>query len=403
MIHSFSCKNFYSFLEEATVDFEVNDNAPKNNGYFTSPSGSRLSKVEAVIGANASGKTNLLKILPFFKWLIVDSFTMNPDAPIALQGFAFGEDKNQPSELSVVFEIDGKIYSYSFILDKKKILSENLELTSFVKEKKGTKQIFSRIWNKETNRYDFEGENFGLPKGSENLLRSNASVISTAARLNHEESQQISKFWQKIETNAMESGWVGDPMLNNGMPQWFEALVFYSQNDARKKKVEKLRSRFNLGLDGINFEKEEQAGQLTIKNIHATHTFNGQKQLLPIQYESSGTKQLFILLKTILLVLSQGGIAILDEFDVNLHPEMGMALFNIFVQPETNPKNAQLLFSTHSHLVLSALDKYQIVLVEKNEKGFSESWRLDEMANVRADENYYTKYLAGAYGAVPKI
>ena len=104
-----------------------------------------------------------------------------------------------------------------------------------------------------------------------------------------------------------------------------------------------------------------------------------------------------------MLVLSQGGIAILDEFDVNLHPEMVMALFNLFVQPETNPKNAQLLFSTHSHLVLSALDKYQIVLVEKNEKGFSESWRLDEMANVRADENYYTKYLAGAYGAVPKI
>ena len=120
-------------------------------------------------------------------------------------------------------------------------------------------------------------------------------------------------------------------------------------------------------------------------------------------YESSGTKQLFILLKTILKALASGGVAILDEFDVNLHPEMVLALFDLFIQPETNPNRAQLLFSTHNHMVLSKLDKYQIVLVEKGEDGKSESWRLDEVSGVRADENYYSKYIAGAYGAVPKI
>ena len=122
-----------------------------------------------------------------------------------------------------------------------------------------------------------------------------------------------------------------------------------------------------------------------------------------MQYESSGTKQLFVLLKTILLVLLKGGVAVLDEFDVNLHPEMVLALFELFIQPETNPKNAQLLFSTHSHRILSNLDKYQIILTEKNDKGESESWRLDECSGVRADDNYYSKYIAGAYGAVPKL
>jgi predicted ATPase len=96
-------------------------------------------------------------------------------------------------------------------------------------------------------------------------------------------------------------------------------------------------------------------------------------------------------------------VAVLDEFDVNLHPEMVLALFELFIQPETNPKNAQLLFSTHSHQILSKLDKYQIILTEKNDKGESESWRLDEMSGVRADDNYYSKYIAGAYGAVPKL
>ena len=93
MIHSFSCKNFYSFEELTTLDFEVNDNAPENSGYFKAKSGIRLSKVETVIGPNASGKTNLLKVLPLLKWLIVESFNMKPEANLPIQSFAFGEAK----------------------------------------------------------------------------------------------------------------------------------------------------------------------------------------------------------------------------------------------------------------------------------------------------------------------
>jgi predicted ATPase len=57
-----------------------------------------------------------------------------------------------------------------------------------------------------------------------------------------------------------------------------------------------------------------------------------------------------------------------DEFDTNLHPEMVMALFDLFIQPETNPKNAQLILSTHSHLLLSKLDKYQLFQLKRIKK-----------------------------------
>jgi len=403
MIHSFSCKNFYSFGESGEVSFVVNDNAPQNNGYFIATSGSRLSKVEAIIGPNASGKTNLLKVLPFLKWLIIDSFNMKPEDPIAVQPFAFSDENAQPTELSVVFEIDGKEYNYSFVLNKQKILSEELAVTNFVNEKKGSKKLFTRTWNSTENRYNFEGENFELPKGFDNLLRLNASVIGTAARLNHKEGQDIAKFWQTLETNTTESGSMRDPLSQNTIPHWFEVLMYYSENETLKKEAEKLLSRFDLGLNGINIDKKQGANGMTTIEVQGLHEFNEQKKQLPIQYESAGTKQLFILLKTILQVLERGGIAVLDEIDINLHPEIVLALFDLFIQPETNPKNAQLLLSTHSHLILSKLDKYQIVLVEKNENGASEAWRLDEVSGVRADENYYSKYIAGAYGAVPKI
>lgn len=404
MIHSFSCKNFYSFGELTTVNFAVNDNAPQNDGYFKARSGTRLSKVETVIGSNASGKTNLLKVLPFLKWLIVDSFNTKPEDPIVVQSFAFGDQKNKSTELSVIFEVNENVYTYNFVLNKNKILTEELKLKNKAKEKVTSKKIFSRSWNETNNQYDFEDKNFNLPKGFENLLRKNASVIGTAARLNHKESQDIAKFWQQIETNVIEAGWIGDYLMPPNTQQLLGVLDFYSEdaNEAIKKEAEKLLSRFDLGLLGFEIKKEKKGNGLSL-NVSAAHSFNGQKQNLPLQYESSGTKQLFVILKSILMALAQGGVAVLDEFDVNLHPEMVLALFDLFTQPETNPKNAQLLMSTHSHLILSKLDKYQIILVEKNENGVSESWRLDEVSGVRADENYYSKYIAGAYGAIPKL
>lgn len=228
-------------------------------------------------------------------------------------------------------------------------------------------------------------------------------MVSVAVRLNHKASQDILNFWKKVETNVVEAGWVGDHLLPNSGEQLIEVLSFYSdgKNEILKKEAEKLLSRFGLGLESFDIKKEQKENNLSVR---VSHSFNSRIEHLPMQYESSGTKQLFVLLKTILLVLNNGGVVILDEFDVNLRPEILISLLGLFIQPETHPNNAQILFSTHSHRVLSRLDKYQIVFVEKNNKGASESWRLDEMgANVRADDNYYTKYIAGAYGAIPNL
>lgn len=403
MIHSFSCKNFYSFGDQfTTVSFVVNDNAPKNDGYFDAPSGTRLSKIETVIGPNASGKTNLLKVVPFLKWLIVDSFNINPSALIPVLPFMFYDHKDKPTELSVEFEIDKDIYIYNFSLIRLRILSEELRVKNKTKQKITSKRIFYRVWDDKIKKYNFEGKNFNVPKGFENLLRSNASVISVLMRLNHKQSQEIAKFWQNVETNVIEAGWIGDHLLPNATQQLIGTLNFYSENEKIKKEAEKFLSKFDLGLEAFDIKKEKREEGISI-DVQAVHSFDGQTKYLPIQYESSGTKQLFVLLKTILQLLASGGVAVLDEFDVNLHPEIVLALFELFIQPETNPNNAQLLFSTHSHLVLSKLDKYQIVFIEKNNKGLSESWRMDEMSGIRADDNYYSKYIAGAYGAVPKI
>jgi len=404
MIHSFSCKNFYSFNGLTTVDFAVNEKAPDNYGYFSTPIESRLSKVETVIGSNASGKTNLLKVLPFMKWLIMDSSNMAPMAILPAKPFMFGGQKNKPIELSADFEIDNNIYTYAFVLNDKKIMLEELKVKNKSNQKLTSKKIFLRQWDDKTKKYNLIDKNFNLPKGFDNSIRPNASIVSVATRLGHKESIKFFNYWKKIETNVNEAGWIGDRLLPNATQQLIETLDFYSEIDNKiiKKKAEKLLSRFDLGLDSFNIKKLKKDNGFSM-DVKVAHSFDGKIEYLPMQYESSGTKQLFVLLKTILLVLTNGGIAVLDEFDVNLHPEMVLSLFELFIDKETNPKNAQLFFSTHSHRVLSKLDKYQIIFTEKNQKGESEAWRMDDMSGIRADDNYYSKYVAGAYGAVPKL
>jgi len=403
MIHSFSCKNFYSFKDKAVVDFVVNEHAPKSNGFFKDKSNTRLSKAETIIGSNASGKTNLLKVLPFMKWLVSSSFNLDPLASIPVRPFKFGGYSEKPTELSAEFEIKGLVYLYKIKLNSEMVLFEELLYKSRSKEKVTYKMAFLREWDNTNLLYKFNGKHFKFPRGFEKALRKNASVIGSAIRLNHRPSQEIADFWNHIETNVIEAGWIGDYMLPNANFVFFETLSFFCDNNVLKKEAEKLLSNFDLGLDSFEINKDKKNDGSTSIEAKVAHIFNGEKQYVDIKYESSGTRQLFVLLKTVLQVLNNGGVAVLDEIDVNLHPEIVMSLLDLFLQPETNPKNAQLVFSTHSHLVLSKVNKYQITLVEKNINGISESWRLDEMSGVRSDDNYYLKYIAGAYGAFPNI
>ena len=102
--------------------------------------------------------------------------------------------------------------------------------------------------------------------------------------------------------------------------------------------------------------------------------------------------------------LQKGTPVIIDELDAYLHPKIVAELVALFLDEEKNTKNAQLIFSSHSHSVMNTLDKYQIFITEKNEYGATELGRLDDFGvGVRNDENFYNKYIAGYYGGVPKI
>jgi AAA15 family ATPase/GTPase len=102
-------------------------------------------------------------------------------------------------------------------------------------------------------------------------------------------------------------------------------------------------------------------------------------------------------------VLSQGELAIVDEFSPSLHPFLVRELIRVFHDSQLNPKGAQLVFATHDFSLLSGslFRRDQVWFTEKNESGATDLYSLHDIKGVRDDEPFEKGYLRGRYGAIP--
>jgi AAA15 family ATPase/GTPase len=393
MIYKFSVSNFYSFKENSEMDLTVNEHAPKTDSYIEVVNNNRITKVGAVFGHNASGKTNLLRVLPFLKWFITSSFNTKPEDEVPFKPFFFNKIEKNNTFFSVVFEISKNIYKYELELTTKKIISEQLS--------ENDKKLFSRSWNKEKNEYIYDLKKYGISKEFENLIRDNVSIISLGAQAKHDLSIRIYKYWEDMTTNIIESGRIA---TDNNI---FGASEVYYKNPELKAKAEKMLSQFDLGLSKIEIQehKFDEGDNKKVYIPFAKHIYDKESNSfqMPFVYESHGTINLFSLLPRIFNCLDKGSIIILDEFDADLHPQMLPVLIELFISKKHNPKNAQIIFNSHSPQILNELDKYQIYFTEKDKKCSSCVYRLSDIEGVRVDDNYYAKYISGKYGAVPDI
>lgn len=404
MIHKLTFKNFFSFKEEVSISFVVDGNAPDTDAYFKDAFGNRISKIMTVIGANASGKTNLLKSVEFLRWFIMDSFSdLEPDSPITrsnneiFKPFAFCEDE-APSTFEITFGLSEGIYKYALEVVETRVLREVLELKH---ETNRWNFIFSRKYNKDLGEYENNFAKLDLPSDFNKLVRANSSVLSAAKQISNPEAVKIVNYFSKLETSFDEMG----APNKNAYKALYNVAEFYHKQPSIKTKVEKILKRFDLGLSKLEVMEIKRADNTNIYIPFAYHKHVGSEDesSLLMQEESGGTRNLFLLLKDIFSALETGNTVVFDELDNNLHPLMVPEIVNLFTSKNHNPHNAQLFFSTHNVQILSELDKQQIVIVEKDENNVSDAWKLDEIEGVRAGENYYAKYLAGIYGGIPKF
>lgn len=401
MLHQLKFKNFYTFADEVVVSFVLGSHSPEGNYSFVSKSGHRLNKLLAVIGPNASGKTTVLKALTFLKWFVADSFaSQKPDDDIVVEGHFFSDNTNTSFE--VIFDYQTKIYRYELTLNRKRVITESL----YIKTSSYFSYVFKREWNEKNKDYVFSQKNFGFSKREAAKVRPNASIISTASQYEVFIAGEIQDACNAIFSNVGVYGGL------NGMAavhQALDAAEVFKRNPTLERQAASILCKMDLGLQDIFIKPEtivESTSQKTfeISVPHGLHRKGKVEKQLQLWKESSGTLKAYLLLSIMLPALEIGGLIVVDELESDLHPDMLFPLLDLFISPETNPHNAQVIFSTHSHSVLDMLNKDQVLLVEKNtETGLSEAWLLGDMEGVRRDDNLYAKYRAGAYGAVPNL
>nr|MDQ2696677.1 AAA family ATPase [Pseudomonadota bacterium] len=237
MFHYVRFKNFFSFRCETELSFRLNRHVPEDRRSFTSPTGQRLTKLLAVIGPNASGKTNALKPLAFLKWFVTDSFFAKPDASLAFQTHFFSDDP--ASEFLLEFEINGKVYRYELVATREKVIFEAV----YVKTSRLFSYLFRREWQAENNEYQVQQKQFGFNPYEARQVRPNASLICTAAQFKVPLALDIVRFFRSLYTNV---DFMGRRHFSYG--DVFKAADFFADHEYAVGQMTELLRKWDLGL-----------------------------------------------------------------------------------------------------------------------------------------------------------
>ncbi len=412
MLIEFSVKNFLSFKDKVTLSMEKG-NGDENIHNVITKDGLNLLKTAVVYGANASGKSNLLKAFTCAILMVRNSNLI----PVGgkwnfLKPFLFDETtKNNSSEFEFIFIINGIKYRYFFSADANKIYDEILD--AYYTQK--PTNIFTRT---KTNTYEFNKDANKLEslkaKNTENKL-----FLSTATNWNYDKTKDV-YLWFSNVIDTYDS-------FNNISDQDLEE--YSNDSNSLKEFALKLLKKADILIKDIHVNYEEKEMDSTKNNmfvssfVRTNGTFKMSNVNIELDHEvvdkdsnlhyyklnfndeSSGTRVLFALAPFLKKAFESSKIIIVDELEKSLHPALVEFIIKLFNNKDINKANSQLIFMTHATniLNLNLLRRDQIWFTEKDIKtGVSDLYPLDSFP-VRKDENIYKGYINGRYGAIPFI
>ncbi|MDN7224059.1 ATP-binding protein [Providencia stuartii] len=385
MLVSFGAKNFSSFKEGFEISFKLGKNCPAEISR-----GKNISNLVCVKGANGSGKTNILRALYFLSRFITDSFSSKPDEVIPFDSYF---NNHEPSDFYVSFYLDNVLYTYELKATDKCILSERIS-----KKSKRKTLIFERIGNKLTDVHSEYLELQQIPN-----LRSNVSVISTAKQFGFNVTEDIWYIFNNILSNVSYTGLMAESFDIDFINK------FLFKNSEYMEFTKKIITKFDPAIKDIFIKEIDTNILLTGESQKKyipwfVYNVDGKMEILSFTSQSSGTKALYKQLVAYKSVIDAGGILILDEFDINLHPHILPFLLKIFLDEELNTDNAQIIFTTHNTDILDFLGRYRTYLVNK-EGTESYCYRLDEIPGdiLRNDRLITPAYNQGKIGGIPNL
>jgi hypothetical protein len=403
MIRSVTLENFFSFRDETLLDFRTSARTPTDHSFTASRMGDQVSLLTGVFGANASGKTNLLKSIAFLNYFMRSSYEMlQPDAEVPVDAFLL--QQQEPVRFHLEYEGLGDVYRYFLSIRDSSVLEERLQKRH--PKTLSFRTLISRQAGERFPKVEADAD-FVDPSAVRKLLRDrpNASVLSAGNVTGQKGFLRALEALGHIETNVNRSGKASFSDGTN-LKDLTDAAEYFQDNPQFMADVEARLQSADLGISKMEIRKLDimnPKGETEERAVPFLRHRSGKDEfMMPITHESSGTRRLFLLLRSFLPVLTEGGMVVIDEMESDLHPHLIPLFLDLFTDEDTNPKRAQLLFTCHHVEILNHLAKEQIVLVDKDSDNISHAQRLSDIKGVRREENFFANYNAGRYQAVPE-
>jgi len=393
MLVQFEVNNFASIKDTVTLSL----NAGKKDTHSFPVRKYNLLQSVVLYGANASGKSNLLKAMNMMASLVLNRNKVSSSVdPLEHQPFLLNsETETASTSFEMIFIVDEIIYRYGFEYDSKSVYAEWL----FADEKGTEAKLFYRDIDE---KFYVNPNKFKEGKGLENRTLENHLFLWKCDSENGKISKKIIKwFFQLTMIDGLDTkDFDSQKKLNN---QFF------------KKNILELVKVADLGILNIDTKEDIFKNMFTnrsFKTITIHRKFDKDNNLIgDVEFslkknESLGTQKFFAISTPILDTLENGKILIIDELDASLHPLLTMHLIKMFHNKELNKKNAQLIFATHDTNLLQddLLGRDQVWFAEKDTYGATDIYSLLEYKEkTRKDSNKEKLYLQGRYGAIPYI
>ena len=395
MLLEFSFANFLSFRDKVTISMVAtalrDRKADIGDATFGvgEDSAISLNRCCTLFGANASGKSNVVKALAFFKWFTMNSSKdVQAGEEIPVRNYALSSvSAAEPSLFEIMLFADGNTYRYGFEVNTKEVCREWLYIKS---DKKRSKEI--ELFYRDGKRFEIHPKfSIGKELADKNMVRDNALLLSLAGQFNDTYAKTI-------------MNWLNDTTIitaNSETEIWAIALKAMENPETRNRMVEFSRYA-DLGIEDISLS------ELGVLTSHTQYDDEGRETASVTfsmkESESEGTVKYFSLAYPILDTLEHGKRLIVDEFGSKLHTLLITRVISLFNTKAGNPNKAQLMVTLHDTNILnnSLLRRDQIWFTQKNGRGESELYSLSDY-KVRSDASYEKDYLLGKYGATPII
>ena len=363
-----------------------------------------LLRSAAIYGPNAAGKSNFLKAFGTMRRIVLTSATEFKQLPVV--PFRFDSQTiAQPSTFEVVVLIDGVRYQYGFRATVERIIGEWL----FAFPKGRSQRWFERSLAERSaeENFQFGDKLIGDKDVWRRATRANALLLSTAVQLN---SRQLKPLFDWFH-NTLEFSGIHLSGLLTSLDCYLEGhnsrvIEFLRAADFAISTVRIDESSFDSSVDAILTGEPLKHPDLRHWKLYVGHRSGDQPTVeLELSDESEGTQKMFALAGPSIEALSGGHVLFVDELHDNLHPLLVRYLVGLFHSPETNPKGAQLIFTTHETAILSqdVFRRDQIWFCERDPAQATRLFPLTDFNPRKGLENLERSYLSGRYGALPYL